>query len=96
MTPSLLSVCGGSTGSAVTGEAQRVVRGRGPAQSHGMDRQGTWEVLPLPVGKEGWRGSASMKSRPRSVAGACAAAGAPSDGHEPRQATARGAGWRKQ
>jgi len=48
--------CGGSTGSAANGEAQRVIRGRGPAQSHGMDRQGTWEVLPLPVGKEAGEG----------------------------------------
>ena len=34
------------------GEAPRVVRGRGPTQSHGMGRQETWEVLSLPAGEQ--------------------------------------------
>ena len=41
------------------GEAQRVVRGRGPAQSHGTDCQGTWEILLLPAGKNAGKGIAS-------------------------------------
>ena len=38
------------------------VRGRGPAQSHGMDRQGTWEILLLPVGKIAGKGTASVNN----------------------------------
>jgi len=34
-----------------------------------MDRQGTWEILSLPMGKDAGRGLPAWKSRPWSVAG---------------------------
>ena len=59
-----------------------------------MDRQGTWEILLLPAGKNAEKGIASMKSRPRPVAG-------PARRRERLWADTnltgtRGAGWRDQ
>ena len=85
-------MCEGSTGSAAIGEAQRVVRGRGPPQNHGMGRQGTWEILLLPVGKDAGKGIASMKIQTPVRRRACTATGAPQGGHEPWQAPAEPAG----
>ena len=53
-----------------------------------MDRQGTWEILLLPVGKEAGKGIASVKIQTPVRRRACTATGAPQGGHEPRQAPA--------
>ena len=55
-----------------------------------MDRQGTWEILLLPVGKEAGKGIASVKIQTPVRRRACTATGAPQGGHEPGQAPA----WR--
>ena len=57
-----------------------------------MGRQGTWEILLLPVGKEAGKGSASMKIQTPVRRRACTATGAPQGGHEPGQAPAEPAG----
>ena len=67
------------------GEAQRVVRGRGSSQSHGTDRQGTWEILPLPSGKTAGEGKASVTNKdPGPPPGLHGSGSALSGGHEPR------------
>ena len=84
--------CGGSTGSAVTGEAQRVVRGRGSSQSHGMDRQGTWEILPLPAGKDAGEGKASENNPDPGLSPGLHGDGSPPWRTRTRQAPAEPAG----
>ena len=74
------------------GEAQRVVRGRGSAQSHGMDRQGTWEILLLPVGKDAGKGTASENNPDPGPSPSLHGGGSAHGGHEPQQALAEPAG----
>ena len=57
-----------------------------------MDRQGTWEILLLPVGRDAGKGTASMEIQTPARRRACTATGAPQGGHEPRQAPAEPAG----
>ena len=57
-----------------------------------MGRQGTWEILLLPAGKDAGEGNASMTIQTPARRRACTAAGAPEGGHEPRQAPAEPAG----
>ena len=57
-----------------------------------MGRQGTWEILLLPVGKDAGKGIASMKIQTPVRRRACTATGAPQGGHEPWQAPAEPAG----
>ena len=57
-----------------------------------MDRQGTWEILLLPAGKNAGKGMASMKIQTPARRRACTATGAPQGEHEPRQAPAEPVG----
>ena len=47
-----------------------------------MGRQGTWEILLLPAGKDAGKGIASMKIQTPVRRRACTAAGAREGGHE--------------
>ena len=57
-----------------------------------MGRQGTWEILHLPAGKDAGKGIVSMKIQTPVRRRTCTATGAPEGGHEPRQAPAEPAG----
>ncbi len=58
-----------------------------------MDRQGTWEILLLPVGKDAGKGSASVTNKdPGPPPGLYGDGSARQGGHEPRQALAEPAG----
>ena len=57
-----------------------------------MGRQGTWEILLLPAGKDAGKGIASMKIQTPARRRACTATGALEGGHEHEQAPAEPAG----
>ena len=59
-----------------------------------MGRQGTWEILLLPAGKDAGKGIASMKIQTPVRRRACTATGALRA--DTNMAGTRGAGWRKQ
>ena len=59
-----------------------------------MGRQGTWEILLLPAGKDAGKGIASMKIQTPVRRRTCTAAGAPMA--DTNSTGTRGAGWRKQ
>ena len=57
-----------------------------------MDRQGTWEILLLPAGKNAGKGIASMKNPDPGPPSGLHDGGSAHGGHEPRQAPAEPAG----
>ena len=57
-----------------------------------MDRQGTWEILLLPAGKDAGKGTASVTKKDPGPSPGLHGGGSAHGGHEPRQAPAEPAG----
>ena len=57
-----------------------------------MDRQETWEILPLPSGKTAGTGTASVINKDPGLSTGLHGDGSAHGGHEPRQAPAEPAG----
>ena len=57
-----------------------------------MGRQGTWEILLLPAGKDAGKGIASVTNKDPGPSPGLRGGGSAHGGHEPRQAPAEPAG----